>query len=127
MEDTNQSFRHLFSFGGATDTPVPHEPAKTEPAQPAPKPVRPRSPTAAPDVTQEPERRHDNLSDPEDDPDEVLAKARRFCRGEKDVEDLRHEWFEEGRQDRLRADFKANRRRRAKGRQLGSKATGKPD
>lgn len=110
-EDTNPlSFPHLFSFGGAADALVPREPVEVELAWPATNPVRPRSPTAHQDVTKELERRHYNLSDPEDLPDEVLTKAAKFCRGGKDIDKLRHEWFGKDGKTDCGPDLKANRR-----------------
>ncbi len=123
MAQNNKSFRHLFSFGGTT--PAKQEPAKPEVLEPTEQETF--LPSTVQSYTEPKKPRNDDLSDPEDCPKDILKKAQNFCRGDKDLDSLRNEWFEEGRQDRLRLDFKMNRRRRAKGRQLGSKQSNSPD
>lgn len=121
MSETEKSFRHLFSFGGADVRAPALAPAQllqsvelVEADKAAPKKERfeydePVIDDAPSDV--------DNLSDPGDIYDEVKLCANNFYRGTKSVEQIRADWFDDGRQERLRADFKSARRRITKTRQ----------
>lgn len=109
----NKSFRHLFSFGGADVKPVP-KPApapapvpEAAPSQPTRKRPREEPTASAPPIA--------DLSDPEDVDDEVLSCARAFCRGERSVAAIRSEWFDGGRQERLRNDLRITHRKLARG------------
>ncbi len=106
----NQSFRHLFSFGGADVKPVP----KPEPRPAAPVVPTRKRPREEPKDEPAPATVAD-LSDPEDVEDEVLACARAFCRGERTEAAIHTEWTDGGRQERLKADFRLAHRKLARG------------
>jgi len=112
MAAPNNSFRHLFSFGGADVKPIPVPVAPVAPDIPVTPPTRKRPRQF---IEDEPpvQGGSGELSDPEDDPEQLLAVARNFSR-KKDVASIRSDWFDGGRQERLRTDFRQNHRRHTK-------------
>ena len=126
-ENGQQSFRHLFSFGGADVTPLPAPSAPTtapESVQPARRKEQLRKRPHS-DIQAKPAVADDDLSDPEDDEEDVLQCARNFCRSsERPAAVIRAEWFEGGRQERLRADFRQAHKRHTKSFKLISSRAG---